>query len=87
MNLSTMEEFKRDLIDVITDYVADHAGEVQCETCGDNKPEEDINGSACPCDFDVFCCEYADCLEERIVKAADIICDGLPNPPISLLEA
>lgn len=72
-----------ELVDVITDWVAENAANDICCSCSDNRPEDDINYSYCQeADYDMFQCPYQQGdLSVAVQEAAQKVIDALPTPP------
>lgn len=79
MNLS---ELRTELVDMLTDFVADTAAQAICCNCALNKEEEDTGTTVCPVDFDMFSCEFCDYdLTSEIDALAERLIEVLPEPP------
>lgn len=77
-----MNELRTELTDMLTDFVAETAAQAICCNCVLNKEEADTGTTVCPCDFDLFSCEFCNYdLVNEIDAAAERLIEVLPEPP------
>lgn len=82
----TREEMLAELTDRITDFMYEEANQAICCDCSLNHEEPDIDTTSCPCDFDLFTCEYVDDLSGAIERAVNEIRRAIEDAPCDEID-
>lgn len=80
----SLQEFKRDLADMITDFINDNVPEFTCSRCPDNHYDSEIDYSDCEVMQETFDCPYGGLLSNAVLNAVEAIAGELPDPPEEL---